>query len=85
MDTLFDKLLEVIYDGMQITFTRKNVAFADDFLIFNKHHPRCKVTIHTNCVPFWVEFDGDEPMRLEDCPPTFWQSIIKNAPFATKK
>ena len=36
------------------------------------------ITLHTNCVPYWVEFDGDEPMRLEDCPDCFFDTLILN-------
>ena len=77
MDT-FDKLLNVIYDGMEITFTPNNVAGGDRFLIFSACN-KIKIKIHTSC-PFWVEFDCDKPMLLEDCPESFWRSIIKNAP-----
>lgn len=76
--SLFSQVLDVIYDGMKITFTPQNVAWGDHFLIFSAHKS-CTVTFHTNSVPYWVDFDGDEPMLLENCPDSFFESIIKNA------
>lgn len=75
---LFSMVLASIHDGMKITFTRKNVAFADSFLIFSRYRPKQTVTFHTKHVPYWIDFDGDEPMLLEDVPDTFLQSILKN-------
>lgn len=77
--SLFDEVLDAIHDGMQITFTPDNVAYGDDFLIFNKYRPSQTITFHTNRVPYWIDFDGDEPMRLEDCPDSFFESILLNA------
>ena len=74
---LFSQVLGKIKDRTTITFTQENIAEGDDFLIFSA----CKkqtITLHTNRVPYWVEFDGDEPMRLEDCPNSFLRSILKN-------
>lgn len=73
----FSKVLEKIKDGMKIRFTPKNVAPWDRFLIFSAYKS-CVVTFHTNVVPYWVEFDNDEPMRLEDCPESFFDSILMN-------
>jgi hypothetical protein len=77
MYDLFSEVLDKIQDGMTITFTPKNVAWGDDFLIFSATK-KIKVTFHTACVPFWIEFDGDEPMLLENCPESFFESILKN-------
>ena len=76
---LFDNVLKAIYDGMEITFTPKNVAYGDRFLIFSAYD-KITVKFHTRSVPFWVEFDGDEPMLLENCPDSFFESILKNVP-----
>lgn len=76
---LFSEVLNKIYDGMSITFTPKNVAYGDRFLIFSAYK-KIKVTFHTKGVPYWIDFDGDEPMRLEDCPESFFESILKNLP-----
>lgn len=80
--TLFSKVLDKIKDGMKITFTPNNVVEYDDFLIFNKYRRKQTITFHTKSVPFWIEFDGDEPMRLEDVPTSFLESILKNIPRA---
>ena len=76
--SLFSQVLEAIYDGMQITFTPDNVADGDNFLIFSAYDS-ITATFHTNRVPYWVEFDEDEPILLENCPDSFYESIIKNA------
>lgn len=74
---LFSQVLDKIYDGLKITFTPQNVAEDDNFLIFSACRKQT-ITFHTNRVPFWIDFDGDEPMRLEDCPTSFFRSILKN-------
>ena len=79
MTDLFSQVLDVIHDGMRITFTADNVAFGDDFLIFSAHRPSQTITFHTKSTPYWIDFNGVEPMRLEDCPDSFLRSIIKNA------
>ena len=78
MYDLFSEVISKIKDGMEITFTPENVAWGDHFLIFSACK-EIKVTFHTKYVPYWVEFDGDEPMRLEDCPESFFESILLNA------
>lgn len=75
---IFGELLNKIKDGMKITLTENDVAYGDTFLIFNKYCKKQTITIHTNCVPFWVEFDQDEPMLLEDCPESFYRTLLKN-------
>ena len=76
---LFGEVLDKIYDGLTITFTPKNVAYGDNFLIYSAYK-KIKVTFHTTSVPFWIDFDGDEPMLLENCPNSFFESILKNIP-----
>ena len=75
--SLFSKVLDAIHDGMQITFTPDNVAVGDTFLIFSAYKS-CTVTFHTNRVPYWLDFDGGEPMLLENCPDSFFRSILLN-------
>ena len=75
---LFSQVLGKIKDGTTITFTQGNVAEGDDFLIFNNDQEQTTITIHTNRVPYWIEFSNDEPIRLEDCPDSFLRSILKN-------
>ena len=74
----FCQLLDKIKNGMKITLSEKDVAEGDDFLIFNNPEETQTITIHTNRVPFWLEFDKDEPMRLEDCPESFYRTLLKN-------
>lgn len=77
---LFSEVLDKIYDGLKIKFTPKNVAYGDRFLLFNDYRKSQTITFHTNSVPYWIDFDGCEPMRLEDCPESFFESILKNIP-----
>ena len=77
MKNLFSEVISRIKNGMSITFTTENIADGDDFLILYPDRP-CKVTFHTDSVPYWVDFEGDEPMLLEDCPESFYRSILKN-------
>lgn len=74
---LFSEVLGKIKDGMKITFTKDNVAYGDDFLIFS-YCEKQTVTFHTKSVPYWIEFDGDEPMLLENVPNSFLRSILQN-------
>ena len=75
---LASKVMGKIKDGMKITFTKDNIAKGDNFLIFGCGYDSCTVTFHTNRVPYWIEFDNDEPMHLEDVPDSFYRSILKN-------
>ena len=77
MTDTFSLLLSKIENGMTFTLTKKDCAFADDFLLFSGCRKQT-ITLHTNCVPYWIDFDGDEPMRLEDTPCTFWQTLLLN-------
>ena len=77
-EDLFGKVLKKIKDGMEITFTPDNVAQGDDFLIFSASKT-CKVTFKiSRSGIIWCWFDDDEPMLLEDCPDSFFRSILKN-------
>jgi len=74
---LFNEVINKIKDGLSITFTPKNVAYGDGFVIFSGRRKQ-KVTFHTNNVPYWIDFDGDEPMLLENVPDSFLESILLN-------
>ena len=76
MRDLFSQVLNKIKDGMSITFTPNNVAWGDDFLIFSATK-KIKVTFKDFGL-WYVLFDEDEPMLLEDCPESFYESILKN-------
>lgn len=79
---LFDKVLDIIYSSdkdLEITFTPENVAEGDRFLIFSAYK-QIKCTFkRSGGGLLWVLFDCDEPILLEDCPDSFYESIIKNA------
>ena len=77
MEDLFGQVLDKIYDGLKITFTPKNVVPWDHFLLFG-YYKKHTVTFHTKSAPFWLEFDGDEPMLLENVPDSFLESILLN-------
>lgn len=75
-EDLFGQVLTKIKDGVSITFTPNNISYGDDFLIFSGHKS-CTVTFR--CFGLWyVLFEGDEPMLLEDVPDSFLRSILKN-------
>ena len=76
MIDLYSEVLNKIKDGMEITFTPNNVAWGDNFLIFSATK-KIKVTFK-NFGLWYVLFDGDEPMLLENCPDSFLESILKN-------
>ena len=74
----FSKLLSVIKNGMKITLSQMDCVWGDNFLIFSDYRPYQTITLHTNRVPYWIEFDEDEPMLLEDCPEAFFTTLRKN-------
>lgn len=74
----FSKLLPVIKDGMRLTLTPKDCVGGDDFLIFSGRK-KITVTVHTKQVPYWLEFDCDEPVLLENCPEPFLRTLLVNA------
>ena len=75
---LFGEMLSKISDGLQITFTKDNIADGDTFLILGCGYDSCTVTFKRFRDLWWVLFSNDEPMLLESTPATFWQSILKN-------
>ena len=75
---LFSEVLEKIKDGMSITFTKSNIAAGDNFLLLGYGYDSCTVTFKQPCDLWWVYFDNDEPMLLEDVPDSFLRSILKN-------
>lgn len=73
---LANELYSLIKDGMSLTLREKDCE--DSFLIFNDEEETQTITLHTNRVPYWVEFDKDEPILLEDCPDGFYETLIAN-------
>ena len=77
-DNLFSEVLHKVDDGTEITFTPDNVAEDDDFLIFSCcKQVKCTFK-RSGSGLLWVWFDNDDPMLLEDCPDSFYKSILKN-------
>ena len=74
---LFSEVLGKLNDGKTITFTSKNVARGDSFLIFSAHKS-CTCTFKRYGGLLYVLFEHDEPMLLENCPDSFLRSILKN-------
>jgi len=77
-DNLFDMVLSKIEDGMEMTFTKDNIADGDDFLILNCGYDSCTITFKRLGDMWYVLFDNDDPMLLEDVPVSFYESILKN-------
>jgi hypothetical protein len=76
MDT-FSQLISLAKDGMRIPLTKEKCVPFDDFLIFNARCRKQVITIHTNDL-FWIDFDGSEPMLLENTPQLFQWTLLKN-------
>lgn len=74
---IVDKLYGLLQDGMTFTLTKKDVAEGDHHLIFSAYKKHT-VTIHMDRVPWWVDYDHDEMMRLEECPVSFYETLILN-------
>lgn len=75
---IFSALIDNIKDGMTFVLDEGKVAAFDSFLLFSDTYPTMTITLHTRSVPFWVEFDGDEPMLLENCPVSFFRTLLMN-------
>ena len=75
---LFSQVLGKIKEGLTITFTKENIAPGDNFLILGCGYDQCKVSFHRPGDLWWVCFDNDEPILLENCPDSFLRSILKN-------
>lgn len=77
---LFDALLENLEDGTKITFTPDNI-YDKEHTFINLKNERGKMVCEFDWRDLiWVYFDGVEPMLLEDCPTTFFRSILINLP-----
>ena len=80
-EKVFDKVLDLMskHGELKITFTPENVAEGDDFLIFSAWQTHtCTIKFVSSGI--MVFFDHDDPLHLEDCPDSFLESIVKNAP-----
>ena len=75
---LFGKVLGKIREGLTITFTKDNIAPGDHFLIMGRGCDSCTITFKCPGDLWWVCFDNDDPILLENCPDSFLRSILKN-------
>ena len=75
---LFGQVLNQIKEGMSITFTKDNIADGDRFILLGCGYDSCTVTFKRPGDLWWVCFDNDEPVLLENCPDSFYRSILKN-------
>lgn len=75
---LFGKVLSKIREGMSITFTKDNIADGDHFLILGCGYDQCTITFKRPGDLWWICFDNDEPILLENVPDGFLRSILKN-------
>lgn len=78
----FDAVLTKLYDGYMdksIVLTEENVHPTDHFLLLGElAHESITITFKNHGGIIYVYFDCDEPMRLEDCPTSFYRTLLKN-------
>ena len=75
---LFMAVLNGLTNGLEITFTKDNVDKEDDWLNLRTYPEITAKFTKTKSGIWWVTFDGDERMMLENCPNSFLRSIYKN-------
>jgi hypothetical protein len=78
----FNAVLMKLYDGCMdksIVLTEDNVHPTDHFLLLGEFaHESITITFKNHRGIIYVYFDCDEPMRLEDCPTSFYRTLLKN-------
>ena len=78
----FNAVLMKLYDGWMhksIVLTEENVHPTDHFLLLGElAHESMTITFKNHRGIIYVYFDCDEPMRLEDCPTSFYRTLLKN-------
>lgn len=79
---IFERLLNKVSENMgkSITLTKKNVAYGDNFLIFSAYDSITITFKKRYDGVIVVLFNGEEPMLLEDCPTSFYRTLLKNLP-----
>ena len=78
---VFDELLNLMRDmnDKSITLTKKDVCDGDNFLIFGFGYDSHTITFKKTRSGIWyLFFDNDEPMLLEECPTLFYETLVKN-------
>lgn len=78
----FGAVLTKLYDGYMnksIVLTEDNVHPTDHFLLLGEFaHESITISFKNHRGIIYVYFDCDEPMRLEDCPTSFYRTLLKN-------
>lgn len=78
----FDAVLTKLYNGYMdksIVLTEENVHPTDHFLLLGElAHESITITFKNHGGITYVYFDCDEPMRLEECPTSFYRTLLKN-------
>ena len=78
----FGAVLAKLFNGYMdksIVLTEENVHPTDHFLLLGKHaHESITITFKNHGGIIYVYFDCDEPMRLEECPTSFYRTLLKN-------
>lgn len=78
----FDAVLTKLYDGYMdksIVLTEENVHPTDHFLLLGElAHESITIAFKNHRGIIYVYFDCDEPMRLEECPTSFYRTLLKN-------
>lgn len=77
---LFSNVLLRIRNGQETSFvaTPSNVSVDDDFLVFSAYDQQKITLVRADLVR--VFFEHDDSMLLEDCPESFYKTLIKNLP-----
>lgn len=82
MADLFEKVLNKVCNmiGKSITLTEKDLHSTDHFLLLGKNaNKSCTITFKkTNNGLIMLLFDNDEPILLENCPESFYKTLLKN-------
>ena len=78
----FGAVLVKLFNGYMdksIVLTEENVHPTDHFLLLGKRtHESITITFKNHGGIIYVYFDCDEPMRLEECPTSFYRTLLKN-------
>ena len=76
--TLLNKLRGM--ENKSITLTKADIVEGDNFLIFSAYDS-ITLTFKRRYDSVWVVcFSNDEPILLEDCPMSFYLTLLKNLP-----
>lgn len=78
----FGAVLAKLFNGYMdksIVLTEENVHPTDHFLLLGElAHESITITFKNHGGIIYVYFDCDEPMRLEECPTSFYRTLLKN-------